>query len=106
MDAIVTARIPVEVKEQGNSILREIGSTPTELINAAYNYVLNHHELPIQRKRSKEGSSARQALSDAQRSKIAASLKAMYVGDPMSSQNASFKEMLNEARDERYARFA
>ena len=46
MDAIVTARIPVEVKEQGNAILREIGSSPTKLINAAYNYLLATHTLP------------------------------------------------------------
>lgn len=49
MDAIVTARIPVEVKEQGNAILREIGSSPTRLINAAYRYLLATHELPSPR---------------------------------------------------------
>jgi antitoxin component of RelBE/YafQ-DinJ toxin-antitoxin module len=46
MDAIVTARIPVEVKEQGNAILKEIGSSPTKLINAAYSYLLATHQLP------------------------------------------------------------
>ena len=39
-DAIVTARVPAEIKKQGNAVLREIGSTPTELVNAAYRYVL------------------------------------------------------------------
>lgn len=46
MDAIVTARVPVEIKEQGAAILREIGSTPTKLINAAYDYLLATHQLP------------------------------------------------------------
>lgn len=46
MDAIVTARIPIEVKEQGNAILKEIGSSPTKLINAAYSYLLATHRLP------------------------------------------------------------
>ena len=46
MDAIVTARVPIEIKEQGNAILREIGSSPTKLINAAYNYLLATHALP------------------------------------------------------------
>lgn len=46
MDAIVTARVPVEIKEQVGVILREIGSTPTKLINSAYEYVLRHHALP------------------------------------------------------------
>jgi len=46
MDAIVTARVPVEIKEQGNAILKEIGSSPTKLINAAYDYLLATHQLP------------------------------------------------------------
>lgn len=47
MDAIVTARVPVEVKAQVNAILHELGSSPTKLINAAYEYVLRHHALPL-----------------------------------------------------------
>lgn len=46
MDAMVTARVPVEVKERVGSILREIGSSPTELVNAAYDYVLRYGKLP------------------------------------------------------------
>lgn len=46
MDAMVTARVPVEVKEQVNALLRESGSSPTELVNAAYDYYLRYHELP------------------------------------------------------------
>lgn len=49
MDAIVTARVPVEIKEQVNAILKEIDSTPTKLINAAYEYVLATHMLPSPR---------------------------------------------------------
>ena len=43
---MVTARVPVEVKERVGSILREIGSSPTELVNAAYDYVLRYGKLP------------------------------------------------------------
>ena len=46
MDAMVTARVPVEVKERVGSILREMGSSPTELVNAAYGYVLKYGKLP------------------------------------------------------------
>ena len=35
MDAIVSARVPIALKERGNGILHDIGSTPTQLINAA-----------------------------------------------------------------------
>lgn len=46
MDAVVTARVPVEIRRQGNEILRSIGSNPTQLINAAYEYVISHGSLP------------------------------------------------------------
>lgn len=45
-DSIVTARVPSEIRDQGNEILKKIGSTPTELVNAAYEYVLKNEELP------------------------------------------------------------
>ncbi len=46
MHAMVTARVPVEIRDQVNVRLREIGSSPTELVNAAYDYVLATGELP------------------------------------------------------------
>lgn len=46
MDSVVTARVPVEIKNQGNAALRRIGATPTRLINAAYEYVLATGKLP------------------------------------------------------------
>ena len=45
MHAMVTARVPVEIRDQVNAQLRDIGS-PTELVNAAYDYVLKTGELP------------------------------------------------------------
>ena len=46
MDAIVTARVPVETKNQGAEILRRLGETPTRLVNAAYEYLLATGTLP------------------------------------------------------------
>lgn len=46
MDAIVTARVPVELKEQGASILANLGSTPSRLVNAAYEFLIATHRLP------------------------------------------------------------
>lgn len=47
-DAIVTARVPMEIKRQGNAVLEKIGSTPTELINSAYEYAISHGSLPTE----------------------------------------------------------
>lgn len=46
MDGMVTARVPAEVRERVNGMLREAGSSPTELVNAAYEYYLRCGELP------------------------------------------------------------
>lgn len=46
MHAMVTARVPAEIRDQVNAQLRDIGSSPTELVNAAYDYVLKTGELP------------------------------------------------------------
>ena len=103
MDAVVTARVPVEIKEQGNALLRSIGSSPTELINEAYRYVLKHGKLPV----SEGGSTApggkpvARRLTVEQRANLQASLQAMTL--PLPQDDRSFESMLAEARNERYA---
>ena len=104
MDAIVSARVPVALKERGNGILRDIGCTPTQLINAAYQYLLSEHELPKPRDPLEGMKGTKRELTDQQREKIRRSLQAMYVGPPATDE--SFSSQLSAARDERDARFA
>lgn len=104
MDAIVSARVPVALKEQGNGILRDIGATPTQLINAAYQFVLSEHELPKPHDPLEGMRGAKRELTDEQKEKVRQSLKAMYVGPAAADE--PFSHQLNAARDERYARFA
>lgn len=54
-DSIVTARVPAEIKKQGNAALQRIGSTPTELINSAYEYVISYDSLPMDRALARPG---------------------------------------------------
>lgn len=104
MDAIVSARVPVAVKERGNSILKELGATPSQLVNAAYEYVLAEGKLPQARSDLERLRGTVRTLDAGQREKIARSLRVMNVG--CVDQGRSFKELLDEARDDRYARFA
>lgn len=60
MDATVSARIPVETKKQVDKKLRNMGASATELINAAYNYVLSEDALPTPSKTTPSRSKARQ----------------------------------------------
>lgn len=46
MYAMVTARVPSEIRDQVNAQLRSMGSSATELVNAAYDYVLRTGQLP------------------------------------------------------------
>ena len=46
MYAMVTARVPSEIRDQVNAQLRNMGSSATELVNAAYDYVLRTGHLP------------------------------------------------------------
>ncbi len=46
VDATVSARVPVEVKKQADKKLRQMGSSTTELINAAYDYLIAEGHLP------------------------------------------------------------
>lgn len=112
MDATVTARVPVEIKEQGNALLKSLGSSPTQLINAAYRYLLKEKRLP--EPEQPQGTKKRK-LAEAQKKALARSLKVMHLAsleqdeqgsgaiDSAEAQLPSFKEQLNTARDERYA---
>ena len=47
MMATVTARVPAEIRRQGNAVLEQLNATPTELIRAAYEYVLATGQIPV-----------------------------------------------------------
>ena len=106
MNATVSARVPVEIKKRGDSKLKEIGSSATELVNAAYRYVIDHGELPgAKQDASPERKQTRVLTGDAAEAfrktwDARAILEAReYTGD-------NFSELLDNAREERYARFA
>jgi len=50
MDSMVTARMPQGKKETGNSVLRELGTNPSQLINDVYDYVIKNKSLPFKNK--------------------------------------------------------
>lgn len=47
MDAMVTGRMPASKKERGNRVLSELGTNASKVINALYDYVIEHHALPF-----------------------------------------------------------
>ena len=86
MDAIVTARVPAEVKEQGSAVLREIGATPTQLVQGP-----------------KAAAAGKRTPTADQMRRIDASLSVMRLEPADPNGRRPFGQMLSEARDERYA---
>lgn len=105
-DAIVTARVPIEIKEQGDAVLRKIGATPTELVNTTYRYVIEHGELPKTYPSLEDLKGQHRTLTPEQKEKLQQRIRATTLLPPDNWEDKSFKELLDEAREERYARFA
>ena len=103
MDAIVTARVPVELKERGNSVLKQIGATPTQLVNAAYDFLLKEQRLPSATIELGDLKMGARLLSGSQAAKVSRSLDAMHIGR---FDAGDFDEQLAKAREERYAHTA
>lgn len=52
--ALVNARIPLAKKETANELLKTLGFTQSELINSAYNYLLETKSLPAVRETQRD----------------------------------------------------
>lgn len=105
MDVIVAARVPVEIREQANGVLASMGKTPTQLINAAYQYVLKTGELPEARTRPPRGA---RNLSREQLLRIEEQMGFMRVSqfDYSDSGAKTLKQALEENRKADYATLA
>ena len=102
MTTVVTARVPEGVRARGVDILHEIGSSTSELINAAFEYVIAERELPKSRARL-ENSIQTHKLSHEQREQVAAFLENVKVPVPKEWDSAPFEDLLDNALGERYA---
>lgn len=95
-DSIVTARVPLEIKKQGNAVLEKIGATPTELINSAYEYAISQGRLPTEGEFVQSGP---RKLTPGQKNKLKERGRRMLVkpgGDVLNGR--PFKDVLAEMR--------
>ena len=106
MDAMVSARVPVEIKRQGDSKLREIGSSVTELVNSAYDYVIKYGALPCQNEPAASGDRQVKTLSGSEAKAFSSLWRKRAVLGAQGYDGGNFKELLDEAREDYYARLA
>ena len=52
ISTLVSARVPQAKKDAATGILSSLGATVSDLINAAFDYVIAHHEIPRAEKTS------------------------------------------------------
>ena len=102
MDPVVTARVPEGVRDRGNEVLKDIGSSVTELVNAAFDYVIRERHLPQSNGTASESSTLRRPTKK-QIEQATAFMNAVKVDVPSQWANRSFEELLDEAMEERYA---
>jgi addiction module RelB/DinJ family antitoxin len=102
---IVAARVPGEIREQGNTVLAELGFTPTQLINSAYRYVLEYGRLPFEASAPKPG---KRVLPTERMEQIADELTALRVcgHDYSRDGTRSLKDVLEKERRAEYEALA
>ena len=102
MDPVVTARVPAGIKTRGVEVLHEIGSNTSELINAAFEYVIKERQLP----RAQSGipvAVERKTLDPEQRKTLDEFMGSVKTPVPPEWANCSFEELLEQAMETRYA---
>ena len=109
MDSVVTARVPVEVKNQVSEVLESLGSNTTKLINAACEYVLVTGKLPDAHEGASLESSAKgssRQLSEKDKEQLSALFGKISVPAPAPFWNdlgdSSYKEAISEWRSKDY----
>lgn len=94
MSKMVSARVPDAVYESACSALRDIGSSPSELVNAAFEFVLKNKALPLQEREAQ----APRRLSKDQRAKLARVFADCTLGISPVDDVAQDKRIVREAR--------
>lgn len=100
-DAVVTARVPRAIKQRGDAVLREIGATPTKLVNAAYDFVLSHGCLPGKPAAIQNPAPGLRTLDAGGKRRIASIMEGMRVSMPQDERD--FEQLREAAMRERFA---
>lgn len=102
MSKMVSARVPDALFDQGSIQLEKLGATTSDLIKAAFEYVLREHALPLDPKPS----SPKRRLTKAQATALRDSLAACSLHLDIPSDVAHDKRIAREARIERHEALA
>lgn len=102
MDATVSARIPVEIRNQVHSKLKSEGKTPTQLINSAYQSYLKTGKFP---NANDDASAPTRIISASEAKRFTEFLKRTSLPAPKEWEGKSFSDLRNEAMQDRYPEY-
>ena len=102
MNPVVTARVPEGIRMRGLEVLEEIGATTSELVNAAFAYVIQERKLPLPQAPT-ETATGKLSLEKSQGHELAAFLDSIRVPVPQSWSETPFEDLYAEAMEGRYA---
>lgn len=102
--ATISARVPDEVRRQGLSRLRAQGATVSDLVNAAFDYLIQTDELPgrASKGQGRHGPLGARALSPAQANELRRSLEATTFPDAVPADGGDYKAAITEGRRRDY----
>ena len=85
--------------------MKKIGATPTELVNATYQYVIEHGELPKANLSLDEVAERRRSLTPEQKADLKAHIDRITLKAPAAWAGKTFEELREEAMRERYPEY-
>lgn len=102
MSKMVSARIPSALYEQASLLMESLGFTTSELVNAAFEYVLKEHALPQVSPSSKD--TKKRSLSSKQKGELAEFFEQCTI--PVDVPNFDYKKILREGKIDDYETLA
>ncbi len=99
---IATGRVPEELRAQGNELLYSMGSTPSELICSAYEYLLEHKALPGRAHTTEKVAPGVRTFSADEEPRIRQFIAQSTLKAPASWKDKTFAELREEASQERF----
>lgn len=104
MSKMVTARVPDALYEQGCIQLKRLGASTTDLVKAAFDFLLKEHALPSAP--NKTGAAQPRKLPKEERARLEKLFTSYCVDLNISSSVADDKQAIREVRTAKYESFA
>lgn len=104
MSKMVSARVPNALYEQASLLMESLGFTTSELVNAAFEYVLKERSLPHASAPSKK--IKKRSLSNKQKNELAEFFDRCTIANDMPFDEFDYKKILREGKIDDYEALA